>query len=359
MEEYLRLDVNHHQDDWTDWLALCEFAANNAASETTQVSPSYATFRRDPGMNFDLDQPIENPEQARVQEAVANLRKIHDLVRAEMTAAQFWYSEAYDKARRPAPKFEPGDQIWLDARHIKTTRPARKLDWKKLGPFPVKCAIGSNAYELGFPADIKVHPVQPISLLFPVAEHPLPGQIVPPPPPVEVKGKEPEYHVEAMEDSREFRGTLQYRVRWVGWPSLTWEPWYFVNTTDAITRFHKRYPKKPGPMPEGSEVAMLQRRGLSISGFAGAQLLRGGYCHGPSLDDEKAQATGDGSSLDDKTPVTRPTATSIAKLPTVAIGKHDLSFESHSIQDLDALADVELLWDVRGEGAKTQQREPC
>ena len=88
-------------------------------------------------------------------------------------------------------------------------------------------------------------------------------------------------------------------------------------------------------------------------------------CHGPSLDDDKAPATGHGSSLDDKAPVTTPATTpaatpaamSIAKFPTVAIGKHDLSFESHSIQDLDALADAELLWDVRGEGAETRKRE--
>ena len=66
---------------------------------------------------------------------------------------------------------------------------------------------------------------------------------------------------------------------------------------------------------------------------------------------------GHGSSLDGKAPVTTPAATPIAKLPTVAIGKHDLSFESHSIQDLDALADAELLWDVRSEGAETRQRE--
>ena len=70
---------------------------------------------------------------------------------------------------------------------------------------------------------------------------------------------------------------------------------------------------------------------------------------------------GHGSSLNDKTPVTTlaatPTGTSIDKLPMVAIGKHDLSFESHRIQDLDTLVDVELLWDVRGEGAETRQRE--
>ena len=89
------------------------------------------------------------------------------------------------------------------------------------------------------------------------------------------------------------------------------------------------------------------------------------HCHGPSHDDDKAPAMCHGSSLDDRAPVTtpaatrtaKPAATPIAKLPMVAIGKHDLSLESHSIQDLDALADVELLWDVRGEGAETRQRE--
>ena len=94
---------------------------------------------------------------------------------------------------------------------------------------------------------------------------------------------------------------------------------------------------------------------MSISSFARAQPLRGGYCHGPSLDDDKGLATDHGSSLDGKapftTPATTPTTTSIAKLPMVAVGKHYLSFEAHSIQDLDKLADAELLWDVRGKGA--------
>ena len=79
--------------------------------------------------------------------------------------------------------------------------------------------------------------------------------------------------------------------------------------------------------------------------------------HGPSLDDDKAPATGHRLLLQDKTPVTTPAATFISKLPMVAISKQDLSFELHGIQDLDALADVELLWDIRGEGADTRQRE--
>ena len=93
---------------------------------------------------------------------------------------------------------------------------------------------------------------------------------------------------------------------------------------------------------------------LLVRKFFGTWL---GGCHGPSLDDDKAPAMGHGSSLGGRAPDTMPAATSIAKLPTVAFGKHYMSLESHSIQDLDALAAVELLWDVRGEGAETRQRE--
>ena len=52
-----------------------------------------------------------------------------------------------------------------------------------------------------------------------------------------------------------------------------------------------------------------------------------------------------------------PATTSITTLSTVAICKHDLSFKSHSIQDLDTLADAELLWEVQDEGAETRKRE--
>ena len=34
-------------------------------------------------------------------------------------------------------------------------------------------------------------------------------------------------------------------------------------------------------------------------------------------------------------------------LPMVVIGKRDISMEAHSVQDLEALPDAVLLWDVR------------
>ena len=42
MEQYLRAFVSHQQDDWSDWLPMAEFAANNQEYETTQTTPFFA-----------------------------------------------------------------------------------------------------------------------------------------------------------------------------------------------------------------------------------------------------------------------------------------------------------------------------
>ena len=37
----------------------------------------------------------------------------------------------------------------------------------------------------------------------------------------------------------------------------------------------------------------------------------------------------------------------VPRLPTIEVGNRDVSLEDHSIQDLEELADVSMLWDVR------------
>jgi hypothetical protein len=54
-------------------------------------------------------------------------------------------------------------------------------------------------YELNLPVTIRIHRVQPLAILDPVAENPLVGQRVEPPPHVEVDGKE-EYQVAGIEN---------------------------------------------------------------------------------------------------------------------------------------------------------------
>ena len=157
-------------------------------------------------------------------------------------------------------EFAPGDKVWLLSANIRTERPSKKLDWKRLGPFTIDHRIGLQAYRLKLPPSMRIHPVFHVSLLEPYVTSTIPGRIQPPPPPVVVDNEnEPEYEVEAILDSAYRRNKLYYKIQWKGYPVSedSWQPASNVaNAPDIIRAFHARYPHQPGnPQPR-------QRRGL-------------------------------------------------------------------------------------------------
>jgi transposase InsO family protein len=52
MEEYLRVFVNHQQNDWVQSLPLDKFDANNGLSETTKGTPIFAVQGANTRMSF-------------------------------------------------------------------------------------------------------------------------------------------------------------------------------------------------------------------------------------------------------------------------------------------------------------------
>jgi len=45
LEQYLRMFIDHRQEQWPDWLAMAEFAYNNRVQTSTKVSPFKANNR--------------------------------------------------------------------------------------------------------------------------------------------------------------------------------------------------------------------------------------------------------------------------------------------------------------------------
>jgi len=176
MELSLQVFINHQQDDWVQWLPLAEFAANNGISETTKSTPFIAVQGTDPRMSF-RGEPTKEQDYRRVNadQVQAMMKQIHEHLRVEMRRSQAVQEEEANRGRTPAPNIREGTQVWLDARHIRTTRPTRKLDWKRLGPFKVLRRISPYAYKLELPASIRIHQIQPVSLLDPVVDDPLIG----------------------------------------------------------------------------------------------------------------------------------------------------------------------------------------
>ena len=190
------------------------------------------------------------PKQKALESFVDKLDQLEKHIQAEITWANAAYSEQADKHRSAPPVLNPGDKVWLLSRNIRTQRPSKKLDYKRLGRFKVLERIGTHAYKLELPPTMKVHPVFHVSLLEPVATDPLPGQVQPPPPPVIVDG-DLEWEVEEILDSRrkpKKGGKLQYYVKWYGEHQPTWEPAsYLQHASKLIRKFHEQYPKKPRP----------------------------------------------------------------------------------------------------------------
>ena len=154
-------------------------------------------------------------------------------------------AEQADKDRLPAPVYHEGDEVWLLRRHIQTTRPSSKLDFKHLGRFKILKKVSSHTYKLDIPASMKSHPVYHVSLLEPVASDPLFCQKQPPSPLI-IVDENPEWEVEEILDSKLVRKTLKYLVRWVSYDEITSEPAELLkNSRTLVWYFHIKYLNKP------------------------------------------------------------------------------------------------------------------
>ncbi len=54
LEQYLRMYINHRQNNWAKWLATAEFAFNNKVHTTIKMSLFQANYGREPRIDFDI-----------------------------------------------------------------------------------------------------------------------------------------------------------------------------------------------------------------------------------------------------------------------------------------------------------------
>jgi len=136
LDQYLRLFVNERQDDWYDLLPLAEFQYNNHIHSATQYPPFLLDTRRLPRMGFE---PRQNPSGLEtVNEFMERMRTAIEEAKSVIRKAQDNMKRYYDRRRTPAPVFNPGDKVFLDASDIWTACPSQKLSHRRLSPFVVE-----------------------------------------------------------------------------------------------------------------------------------------------------------------------------------------------------------------------------
>ena len=246
IERYLRVFINHRQDDWSEWLSLAEFAYNNHIHSATRRTPFEIDNGTHPRMGTE---PRLATRMEATEKFVERIKQVQEEARSALQQAAKDMSQYYNR-RRKETSFKVGDMVWLDSKNIKTTRPSKKFDDRWFGPFPIVKILSSNTYQLKLtPAFKRIRPVFNVNLLRKVspdeiAERPKPSH---PEPEINNEG-ELEYEVEEVLDSRLFRRQLQYLMKWKGYgpEHNEWIPEEnAANSKELVTKFHKEHPNAP------------------------------------------------------------------------------------------------------------------
>ena len=243
VEQYLRHFVNEYQSDWADLLVTAEFSINNRVNASTKASPFQLVYGFSPRVGLE---PRKGSKIEKVEEFSSRMQDTWKDTQAALRLAKEDMARFYNQRRKPTPDFSVGDKVWLDASNISTTRPTKKLDVKRLGPYPIVEKIGTHNYRLRLPKGLFVHPTFHVSRLRLYQEDPIPERHQKPPPPVKTK-EGPAYEIEKLLKvrlrKRGPRTTREFLVDWKGYgkEERSWEPENHI-TKGAIKAFFKEFP---------------------------------------------------------------------------------------------------------------------
>ena len=107
-----------------------------------------------------------------------------------------------DMRTQRQPVINPRDKVMVNIKNMKTKRPSKKLNHKRLGPVEVLEAVGKRAFKVQLSLESKNHPVFHVSELELYRQSTIECPHQPPPPVEELEG-ETNYVVESIGRSRE------------------------------------------------------------------------------------------------------------------------------------------------------------
>ena len=235
MEQYLRLVTSTSPEAWTDWISIATAIHNNRRNATTKLLPNQILL----GYETKLI-----PTGTRESTNEATERRLETMIKKRLAAIDAINQTA--KARAPIPsQYKIGDQVWLEATHLKLRHQKTKLAPKRYGPFRVLKEISPVAYKLQLPVSWGIHDVFHASLLSSYRETAAHRPNFSQPPPDLIDGEE-EYEVECIVNHRRHGRArqLQYLIKWKGYPESdnTWEPADQVHAQELVKLYHRHSP---------------------------------------------------------------------------------------------------------------------
>jgi len=154
LKQYLRMYVNHRQNNWSEWLAMAEFAFNNKVHTATKTSLFQVNYGRELRMGFDIRKKEKNKK---TEEFAREMKERHEEARAVLVRSQEEIKRQANRNRKEAEEYRVGDKVLISTKDFLMElmkRATKKLTEKFIGPYMVKKIVSENAVELELPASL-------------------------------------------------------------------------------------------------------------------------------------------------------------------------------------------------------------
>jgi len=242
LEQYLRMFIDHRQEQWPEWLGTAEFAYNNKAHLSTRTSPFKANYGQDPRMGF---KRRKKGKYVGVEKFVDKMKEIQEEAKAALKKVQEDMRKYANRKRSDVDEYKVGDLVMLSTKDLKyqmVGRRTEKLTERFVGPYKIKEIVSLNVVKLELPSIVRIHLVVNVSRIcryIGQVEEQKKEQLAP----VIIKGEE-EWEVERILNKQQVREKNKYLVRWKGFTAEfnTWEGWENLeNAKEVIEEFEKEY----------------------------------------------------------------------------------------------------------------------
>jgi len=116
LEQYLRMFIDHRQEQWPEWLGTAEFTYNNKAHSSTRTLPFKANYGQDSRMGFE---GRKKGKYAGAEKFVEKMKEIQEEAKAALGKVQVDMKKYADKKRSDIEEYKVGDLVMLSTKDLK------------------------------------------------------------------------------------------------------------------------------------------------------------------------------------------------------------------------------------------------
>ena len=116
LEQYLRVFIDHRQEQWLDWLGMAEFMYNNKIHTATKISLFKANYGQNPRMGFE---GRRKEKYEAVGKFVERMKKIQEKAKVALGKVQKEMKKFANRRQREEEEYKVGDLVLLSMKDLK------------------------------------------------------------------------------------------------------------------------------------------------------------------------------------------------------------------------------------------------